>query len=785
MGTSKSATQPEQKKRPVSSRQMPEGQISEKRQPEYSAESNSSLQRYFGNSYMQALATTNGTEQQLQTAHPSALAILHSPGQPLDLATRAFMELRFGYDFSRVRIYTDAKAAESAAALKANAYTFGHRVIFAQGRFDTKSERGQRLIAHELAHTIQQRGSEKAPFDTLHSREHQADHAADQVLDGSTVSLLTQSGPVVACQRSGESLSDSAFPTQNTNWEEEADQALAILDCTQPVSVRDLLLKDDERIFLLLGPFGYVGVQFRLNERDTYSFDIGAMMSSFKAAMDRWRKADRRTRRALRLQGAIRVPTDVEIEMRENAVAEEELEDGRVVVSPLWARRKERNYALGNVTVQKMDALVNGGPVSLLGRVEGSIVAALAGHDVQAGGEIGADIGSLGDVVLPVQAGLKRRADMRGRASSSSATKVTLPTTPVPKVAPRITPAQNPASPEPASMTPTLADPTPPISPIRPASPSSPTTLNGLRAWAFGVKMKLMIEGVESTGVAPRIGTGGSPVASRPVPALVEPSLVTTSSRGPAITSDLPTAPGRVVQAPTREAPTSPAVSEPTAETQSRTLSTSVTQIPSKASLAPSGIYTDTSATPATGVVPRPHDPLQANLDHSFQQTFDQADPQLPSGASMTQAPEILAGFDPQHIVPLRRLLGRPLNDIRINDLARIWNRVARPGQAQNLTMQNSRRLFDNHRTRFWRAVRQDVAARQLFTDAGFAFGDNPTSAPTRQLANGDIFQATIDHIVERQSNPARTLDPSNLRISSRRENSVVLRQVTDQDPFQ
>ena len=61
----------------------------------------------------------------------------------------------------------------------------------------------------------------------------------------------------------------------------------------------------------------------------------------------------------------------------------------------------------------------------------------------------------------------------------------------------------------------------------------------------------------------------------------------------------------------------------------------------------------------------------------------------------------------------------------------------------------------------------------------------NHASAPIRRLANGAVMQATIDHIIERQTNPALALDENNLRVVTRLENTVVLRQVTEQDPFQ
>jgi hypothetical protein len=82
--------------------------------------------------------------------------VLRSPGQPLDGATRAFMEPRFGHDFSRVRVHTDAKAAESAQAVNAFAYTVGNDVVFGTGSYAPTTSAGRNLVAHELVHVIQQ-----------------------------------------------------------------------------------------------------------------------------------------------------------------------------------------------------------------------------------------------------------------------------------------------------------------------------------------------------------------------------------------------------------------------------------------------------------------------------------------------------------------------------------------------------------------------------------------------------------------------------------------------------
>jgi hypothetical protein len=68
------------------------------------------------------------------------------------------MEPRFGHDFSRVRVHTDARAAESARAVNARAYTVGHEIVFGSGEHISGNVPGRRLFAHELAHVVKQDG---------------------------------------------------------------------------------------------------------------------------------------------------------------------------------------------------------------------------------------------------------------------------------------------------------------------------------------------------------------------------------------------------------------------------------------------------------------------------------------------------------------------------------------------------------------------------------------------------------------------------------------------------
>jgi hypothetical protein len=89
-------------------------------------------------------------------ASPIVREALNSTGQPLDASTRAYMEPRFGRDFSHVRIHADANSARMADVINAEAFTVGHDIYFGSGKSQRQSPDSDRLLAHELAHVIQQ-----------------------------------------------------------------------------------------------------------------------------------------------------------------------------------------------------------------------------------------------------------------------------------------------------------------------------------------------------------------------------------------------------------------------------------------------------------------------------------------------------------------------------------------------------------------------------------------------------------------------------------------------------
>ena len=91
-------------------------------------------------------------------APASVHAVLQAPGRPLDGGTRSWMEGRFSHDFGAVRVHDDARASASAQAVQALAYTVGSHVVFRQPLYAPGTDAGRRLLAHELAHVVQQMG---------------------------------------------------------------------------------------------------------------------------------------------------------------------------------------------------------------------------------------------------------------------------------------------------------------------------------------------------------------------------------------------------------------------------------------------------------------------------------------------------------------------------------------------------------------------------------------------------------------------------------------------------
>lgn len=141
------------------------------------------------------------------SAEPSSLPpvvreALPSSGLPLEPSVRSYFEPRFGRDFSTVRVHTDERAARAADAIDASAFTVGSSIWFGRGMYQPAAASGQRLLAHELAHTIQQHGRTAAQRSlrlgaASDPAEAAADRVADAVLAGNPVPQTGSGGLVI------------------------------------------------------------------------------------------------------------------------------------------------------------------------------------------------------------------------------------------------------------------------------------------------------------------------------------------------------------------------------------------------------------------------------------------------------------------------------------------------------------------------------------------------------------------------------------------------------------
>lgn len=160
--------------------------------------------------------------------------VLRSAGQPLDASTSAAMGARFGHDFSRVRVHSDRRAASSASAVAARAYTVGQHVVFGAGEYQPGSPAGQRLLAHELAHVVQQRSSGPVPARLRIGAaggplERQADSLAAQVLSERSPAAAGAATPTGATvQRCGPIACDCSPEERAAKEDEQSLQRMPI-----------------------------------------------------------------------------------------------------------------------------------------------------------------------------------------------------------------------------------------------------------------------------------------------------------------------------------------------------------------------------------------------------------------------------------------------------------------------------------------------------------------------------------------------------------------------------
>jgi hypothetical protein len=157
---------------------------------------------------------------------PIVHEVLRSPGQHLDARSRTFMESGFGWSFSQVQVHTDGKAAESARAMNAQAYTVGQDLVFGAGQYAPNTRTGRRLLAHELAHVVQQaRGGMSATSPMPDSAlESAADQTASAISQGSErVAVTGASAPGLARQSTLRTPARNPSILSNEELEQEID----------------------------------------------------------------------------------------------------------------------------------------------------------------------------------------------------------------------------------------------------------------------------------------------------------------------------------------------------------------------------------------------------------------------------------------------------------------------------------------------------------------------------------------------------------------------------------
>ena len=98
----------------------------------------------------------SNTAIQNAEAQPATNDALHSEGRPLDQNARTYMEPRFNHDFSQVRVHVGSNSARSASSINAKAYTAGRDIVFGSGQYQPHTQKGKKLLAHELTHVVQQ-----------------------------------------------------------------------------------------------------------------------------------------------------------------------------------------------------------------------------------------------------------------------------------------------------------------------------------------------------------------------------------------------------------------------------------------------------------------------------------------------------------------------------------------------------------------------------------------------------------------------------------------------------
>lgn len=751
-------------------------------------------------------------------APPLVHETLASAGQPLDAGTRAFMASRLGHDFSRVRIHADSRAAASARAVDAQAYTVGEHIAFENGMYSPHTARGRHLLAHELVHTLQQ-----GQAGDLVQRKGEPEAPATDAPAGDPVTAIVidpGSGRTRFFRGGGETIDGqvvfkaSTLPVGEYRLERAKDsspghiwdiwnadgtmfrgglQFTVVLEGTDPNH-----LPDPNSL-----PYA-PSVQLRVARGVLPTLvDIDKLIAAIKAQVEKRLVNDAEELAIIRLLAS------VPAEQAEAVV--KRLREERVGEIGLLERMDKDIDGANNIALHEALSrlkLQGGGPQSAAALADAPT---LAWHDVMGFFEQKAVFSvtrtARGTVLIrylgAISSGLYANPEYAEIAGMDRKARLDIMTGGIEVRADQpiivrdydadrtvVLTAEDLIAYQHAGVRKFLAD----IGMIASlATPAGAETV-GARVLAYGTQIltvATLIVDENKLNIRKWFPNWGPAIidTSEKIKIVIAVVGIAQLVRGGWKLVDNLRKLRSARKAMDSAAIVGSADELADAEQQAAQLESRADDLIRQADLARKemGLVDDAADTSKLIDHKKPINDrtLDAEIDDSFKKTFNTT-PETGTKISASQgivpaAPEIAAGFNQAQVQNFRRLLGKSFSHPDIQILDQLWNKAARPGDRAILELSNSRYLFDLHRNRFWTLVRENDAASAIFKNAGCEFSGG---APYFTL-NGRKILITIDHIIERQTKPELALTASNLRIVFWRENTVVLRLLNKLDPFQ
>ena len=667
---------------------------------------------------------------------------LGSPGRPLDSGARGFFEQRFGRNFSQVRIHTGEDAAQAASSLHSSAFTLGNDIVFARDRYAPSTPKGRTLLAHELRHVQQQRYAVRSPEPAVDLPTSSHEVQARSIFDTDIQPISSQR---IQCAPEGDQFALDGDVINSVGRVAFGDTAWAFLKAVIEGFVNGLKSdlqagRGEEAKSHLHGLFvpwnagkfylGYlVGLVLGLISpvTDLVKGIIGIIKLAGSALewLAKWSPVG----------VAISPERQQKIAIIRQRFSDLAVQFGNAIVE--FAKDPKGSAKKFSDFLDSMMNLALGQARTMGANAAHSIFDFLKEDYYDMGESIGKVIGGLiAQVLLLVFSDaignlISEAASMIGKAAEFVAGKAVELIEWVASFASKV------------------------ISKVREAINGALKLFKGLANSlidAFDALKALFTESEELAGGLKAAPAGGGELGAVPkAPNVMESRMVTSTRTSPAKVEDLK--PPKIHPSKTGEV------------TPPKTATTKVSEPPPKELAKPKvgGAEVDKPLTETEGgLKPKQQKPA-------------------PSGTSPADK-GVAPGLTRDEAAAAKTVIG----DMKSGDgtLAKIWEDVANPGEKAKLTKSNSRRLFNNQRKRFWNAVFDDPKAKKMFEKMGAKFPKRG-NAPVLKLPSGEELQMTIDHVIERQTNPSKALDATNLRISPRRENTVVLRQLHDQDPFQ